>query len=210
MMLILWTVALTASALANRQIQLDAPRERPLLWPLPQDSSFGSGVRHVGNQVEWVIIGHQSPRIERALARYTEHLFFASGCPGLSQDPPLKLELHVSLEDEGEAALGTMDESYSLQVPSDVAKPIEINATSSIGALRALETLAQLIQPTQPIPTFILRDSGPGGCSGRGLKSEFVIRRTDQHQGLSKVLASRIALGYVKALYTRGDYFAYS
>ena len=175
---------LYGQALANNQIHLspESPsKDRPLVWPLPQEYSFGKGIRTIGQQVEWVIHGHQSPRLQRALERYTNHLFFASGCHGHSQDPPLRLDLYVSLKDEDDAALGNMNESYSLQVPLDNTKPIQINATSSIGALRGLETLAQLIRPVHSIPTFILKDSGAGGCSGRGLKSKFVINRTPIH-----------------------------
>ena len=117
--------------------------------PLPASMSSGSGVRQLGAELAFTVSSGDSEDLQAAVARYRS-LIYAHGAPTSSRSSshdaaasPLTT-VEIAIKQIVKAMeLGT-DESYSLSVPAAGAVSIEANTT--IGAYRALETLSQLVE----------------------------------------------------------------
>ena len=109
-----------------------------------------------------VSINCSSPIVEAAAARYVSDVIFAWGPASKTSTTtgPSLLALRVEVGDTAEAApqLG-MDESYVLDVPSAVNGTATLRAPAVWGALRGLETLAQLVEYSPSSGRYLLRSA---------------------------------------------------
>ncbi|KAL2915625.1 Glucosamine-6-phosphate isomerase (Glucosamine-6-phosphate deaminase) (GNPDA) (GlcN6P deaminase) [Polyrhizophydium stewartii] len=148
-----------------------------VLWPRPRAASFGpagtAGTVRVSPQLEVAVAagGAQSLRISRAAALFRQRLFFATGCPepaGLAPaanaSAPVLARVVVTLDAGDDVPLAAASEAYSLVVPAN-GSDATIRAASPAGAVRALESLAQLITPITPVPAFVLRAGACGSAN---------------------------------------------
>ncbi|TPX38080.1 beta-N-acetylhexosaminidase [Synchytrium microbalum] len=129
-----------------------------VLWPRPNDYTHGYQSIGVHPDLEFFLIGPPSPRLERAFARY-KNLTFASGCGlvGQKSHPTYttflqQVHVYIELGDDDGPILELADEMYTMDVPA-LSTQASINATTVYGAIRALETLAQLVRVDESIPT---------------------------------------------------------
>ena len=153
----------------RRQILPVNPSESPeaALWPLPASFSFGATTVHFSRNIEFITVGHHSKRLADSVERYRK-LMFIGGCL-YSEDNSTIIVLNVTHSDNN-SPLEHLSENYSLHVPSDGSE-VRIHSESSVGAIRALETLSQLIKPSSKLPVVGLRSK----CESHSLESTFVI-----------------------------------
>lgn len=140
------------------------------VWPMPAslEVATGHGGATVGvAQLKLVCGGHCDDVLQGAIERYTAIIYgtghvvrsmhggartTSAGDTVIAELPTLTI---VVAEDNGAVLnatlLATMDESYTLTVNQTGA---ELRAPSTVGALRGLETFAQLIDFAQTPPTI--------------------------------------------------------
>ncbi|KAJ3325319.1 N-acetyl-glucosamine-6-phosphate deacetylase [Boothiomyces sp. JEL0866] len=137
-----------------------------LLFPRPQQFTFGSTTRQISGNVQFNLMDKQSTYFMDNAVRY-QQLFFADGCAtGLDKTP---INVYIANTDADILA----DESFNLTVPS--TGPITIKSHYGIGAKRALESLAQLITPKTLVPNFVLEKRK---CSDLNIEKGFVVENT--------------------------------
>lgn len=109
------------------------------VWPLPSSFSTGTATYSVSAKLQLVVTTGQTATMNAAVRRYTELILAhpSDVTTGLAL-----VSIAIANNDESFPQLG-MDEAYSLKI-SDAATA-SISANSIWGALRALETLSQLI-----------------------------------------------------------------
>ncbi|KAJ3116930.1 N-acetyl-glucosamine-6-phosphate deacetylase [Phlyctochytrium bullatum] len=131
-----------------------------LLWPLPRSVSFGSDatarVEVVPSALTFALssTSAKSDRLKRAFNRFAER-FPGAGCeakPGSSAKVLQRVVVEIKTGDEVKIAAAS--EGYTLTIPAD-GKEATIKAETVVGALRALETLTQLVVPNSRIPPFV-------------------------------------------------------
>ena len=123
-----------------------------LLWPRPAEFTSGHQTIAVHPNLTYSIVSAaSSARLERAFDRY-KNLTFASGCniPASAMHPTMtflrQIVVHLAHGDDHVATAEGADESYTLTIPAD-SPQATINSSTPFGAIRALETLAQLVRP---------------------------------------------------------------
>lgn len=148
------------------QVRASVP-EHLMLMPWPQSVEQQEGFLALGATLTWQLEGSESPRIEKAVQRFSARLARQSTAPvklqafrKSRQQPQPLLHIRVASDqaDKNFTAPG-LDESYTLAVSH---AQITISAVTSLGALHALETLSQLVSPTDNqliIPAVIIRDA---------------------------------------------------
>ena len=151
------TVATLAMAIGNVSAQAQF---RNNLMPQPAEMSVGSGALTLNSTfaVETPVVS--DARLTDAIARAVRRIEMATGLrhAGRGAAGTTKLVLKV---DHPSASVQTLDEdeSYSLSVtPSGV----EIDAATELGAMHALESLIQLVQPSGSayiIPAVTIHDT---------------------------------------------------
>ena len=121
------------------------------LWPYPKNAMLGSPLS-VDASFSLSSVGTPSPMLTSALARYGAMLF-PYGPPRTSGGAMVGASVNV-IGSDATLHLGT-DESYELS--TDAARgSVAITAATCFGALRALETLSQLIQYNQSSGTYFM------------------------------------------------------
>jgi len=136
-------ILLLSSILANAQIKTDALN----LMPWPQKINLSNGNFALNNNFKVNITGNPNPRI---FARATQFLRRLDGRTGLFIEQGFIIglnevsnaQLQINCIQNGKIGIN-QDESYTLEIKSD---KIQINATTDLGAMHALETLLQLLQ----------------------------------------------------------------
>lgn len=131
-------LVLAAAAAGARADLSDMP-----VWPYPKAASLGSGSVALAPSLAFVCDSPacaSSDVLSRAFARYVSTIFVA-GPPGAPQGAAVA-NVTVSVQGVEELQLG-MNESYELRVGADGSA--RISSASQWGALRALETFAQLV-----------------------------------------------------------------
>ena len=115
----------------------------PSLMPLPWKLDVGSGHLRIDSSFH-IASKAADPRLQAAIDRFTARIFRQVGLSAIhlpSSGPTLTIECHdraPNLPTLGE------DESYRLEVTADSAR---LTAPTPTGALRGLETFAQLVTP---------------------------------------------------------------
>lgn len=125
-----------------------------LLWPMPQSSQFGPRVYSLSSDTFSMTtagVGASSSILRGALDRYLKLIFetpapfYPSGAGSDASTTNLP-GLVVDVASDDETLSSKTDESYSLTVTNGKAA---INASSTYGAMRGLETFSQLVYRTQ-------------------------------------------------------------
>ncbi|KAJ3067439.1 hypothetical protein HDU98_009329 [Podochytrium sp. JEL0797] len=166
-------VSVSASAFNSAPSPL-APIPNNLLWPRPQHFTHGSSDRTFGPTVVDITIvavnGNQA-MLERAARRFRKNVL-AVGCDNLEVYGDItRVSIHVTGKDPKD--LADMDESYSLTTDEN---SVSITANHSVGALRAMETLAQLVKPIEKLPFHVQTDAeGCAASKAAGFVPGFVI-----------------------------------
>lgn len=117
----------------------------PNLMPMPAKYTPGEGRLAIDPSFTSACIGQCEPRLVRTLNRFYERLWRQTG---IEATPPLARVAKPTLTVEVRAAskpvqqLGE-DESYTLEITSQAAR---LQAPTTLGALRGLETVLQLVQ----------------------------------------------------------------
>jgi hexosaminidase len=118
----------------------------PTVMPAPASIQVAGQAVVIGDN--WVVVwkGRHDPLMKRAAARFLERLSLRVG-HSIGSDPRRphqNIEIDCARQDAG-APMAPEDERYSLVVDGD---RVRIQASSDVGVLRALASLAQLAQPT--------------------------------------------------------------
>jgi len=126
-----------------------AQPSQPLpLMPVPASVQLGTGQLPIGPTFSVAIAGYSDPQLRRAVGRFLEQLGRQTGIPPINlkvvDGPGATLLIHADHASKSVQELGE-DESYSLEVSSVGAK---LDAATSLGILRGLETFLQLVQTT--------------------------------------------------------------
>ena len=114
----------------------------PNLMPLPWKIVRNSGQLRIDATFRIAASGPSDPRLDAAIARLTARVFRQAGLSAIhlkSSFPTVTIECRRP--SSGPPALGE-DESYQLDITSDGAR---LSAPTTTGALRGMETFAQLI-----------------------------------------------------------------
>ena len=114
----------------------------PNLMPLPWKIVRNSGQLRIDATFRIAASGPSDPRLDAAIARLTARVFRQAGLSAIhlkSSAPTVTIECRRP--SSGPPALGE-DESYQLDITSDGAR---LSAPTTTGALRGMETFAQLI-----------------------------------------------------------------
>ena len=119
----------------------------PLLWPLPQSYSHGSGVTSLPATPTGFFSApdRSTPLLGRAFARYSKIAFRGCGSSTntvASSATVSHLTFNIDMPD-AEGPEEHMDEWYEMHVP--VSGPALVHARTQWGALRALETFSQAV-----------------------------------------------------------------
>ena len=130
---------------SSAQLHAQPQPQPPPLWPLPSSSSSGGGSPRVlgggAGALSFSATSGDSDELQLAIARYTAIIFARGGHTAAAAAGPTVCRISVAHPVKA-LGMGT-DEGYSLRVPA--SGDVTINATTTIGAYRALETLSQLI-----------------------------------------------------------------
>lgn len=124
----------------------DVFAQQPPLMPMPARYTMGGPAFRLTSSFRVEVQGHPGERIYKEAPRFFQRLSERTGIffPTWQVTPSSKLNdrgLLLSVARAGEIIMGE-DESYLLEVN---ANSVKIEATTDIGAIRALETLLQLI-----------------------------------------------------------------
>jgi hexosaminidase len=136
-------ILLLSSILVNAQIKTEALH----LMPWPQKINLSEGNFALTKNFKVNIIGNPNPRIFARTTQFLRRLdgrtglFFEQGFVTKTNEVPTA-QLQINCVQNGKIGINE-DESYQLEIKSD---KININASSDLGAMHALETLLQLLQ----------------------------------------------------------------
>lgn len=132
------------------------------LMPQPASLAVNDGALPLTSQLTVAVTGARSPRLQAAVLRTLKRLEDKTGLPlPRSLDPAMsQAVLTVTVAGDGGAVQGVdEDESYDLTAtPSGIT----IKAATTTGALHALETLVQLVQPSgagYAVPAVTIHDA---------------------------------------------------
>jgi hexosaminidase len=118
------------------------------LMPMPASVQIQTGQLVIDPSFSVGISGHSDAQLQRAVERFLDNLRRQTGMPALDMKVtnPAQAKLVVHREHESKAVqeLGE-DESYSLEISASGAK---LDATTTLGIMRGLETFLQLVQTT--------------------------------------------------------------
>ncbi|MEZ5306268.1 MAG: family 20 glycosylhydrolase [Pyrinomonadaceae bacterium] len=132
--------ALAASAFG------DLVSERRNLMPVPKEVSFAEGKLRIDKDFSFAFTGHSDGRLSAYLSRVLKRLEGRTllEFSRLAEKSKDEATLMIDVDSGGNAIpkLGD-DESYELRVESDA---VVLNAETSVGAMRGLETLLQLVE----------------------------------------------------------------
>ncbi|KAJ3010824.1 UNVERIFIED_CONTAM: hypothetical protein HDU68_001957 [Siphonaria sp. JEL0065] len=168
------TSIVAAAALVAGASAAIAPVPHNLLWPRPQQFTSGSVDRTI-NPVA-VDIAISAPNGNQAILEKAANRVRANalsiGCNDVTVSGDIS-SVQVSVTGTDPKDLAQADESYTLTTDNYA---IKITAKHTVGALRALETLTQLIKPVEKLPFHVKTDAaGCATAAAAGFKSGFVV-----------------------------------
>ncbi|KAJ3024468.1 UNVERIFIED_CONTAM: hypothetical protein HDU68_008140 [Siphonaria sp. JEL0065] len=171
---ILASAALIAGVSAQASASPIKPVAHNLLWPRPQQFTSGSVDRTFNPtavDITIVAVNGNQNILEKAAKRLRANVL-SVGCNNVEVNGDIT-SVNVSVTGTDPKDLAQADESYTLTTDNSSVK---IVAKHTVGALRALETLTQLVKPAEKLPFHVKTDSA--GCATAkkaGFKSGFVI-----------------------------------
>jgi hexosaminidase len=134
----------------------------PHLMPLPAHAQVNGGQLTIDPSFTLAITGHKDERIRRAAERFLDQFRRQTGMVPLdmklTEAATASLVVHIDKASKEIPELGE-DESYSLEVAASGAK---LNAPTTLGALRGLQTFRQLLETTQSgfaVPAVSIQDA---------------------------------------------------
>jgi hexosaminidase len=150
---------LTVISFTDAQPEMQTPPQLTLM-PLPQSLQLTSGQLVITQSFSVGLTGETDARLENAASRFLRRLSRQTAMPLSSRagDAP-GATLVITAEHAGKEypELGE-DESYDLQVTSSGAR---ISAPTTLGAMHALQTFLQLVQPSPAgfaVPALVIHD----------------------------------------------------
>ncbi|KAJ3290212.1 hypothetical protein HDU79_003462 [Rhizoclosmatium sp. JEL0117] len=155
-----------------------------LLWPRPQNWTAGTTDNTINPQaLVFNIVGGDQAKLTKAANRVSTNALAVGcnvlpsyGCSGQVYGDITTVSVTVSGTD---GDLADADESYTLDTTSS---GVTITAAHTVGALRALETLTQLIKPVSKLPDWIASDAaGCAAADAAGLARGFVVPNGPWH-----------------------------
>ncbi len=140
---------LTPSALIAQQDQSSAIA----LMPLPASLTQKSGSLAIDKSFSYAIHGDSGSRLAQAAIRFVSRLEMHTGVQLARAAATSGGTLNIDIATPSSGLYPTIDqdESYTLDIDDHA---IALHAKTDVGALRGLETLLQLAQPTGPFFTF--------------------------------------------------------
>ncbi len=132
------------------------------LMPQPSSLTAGDGSFPLTSSLTLLAPGVRSPRLDAAILRTFKRLEDKTGQPFLRDlNKPISGRVDLTMDVTADPILQTIDEdeSYTLAITSS---SIVIKAPTTTGALHALETLLQLVQPSGSsyiLPAVTITDS---------------------------------------------------
>jgi len=124
------------------------PSPVPSLMPLPTQLQTGSGQLLIDKSFTVAITGHKEPRLQRAVEIFLADLRRQTGMTQIDlkliDSPTANLIIQSDAGSNKVQELGE-DESYQLVINSAGAR---LNAPTTLGAMRGLQTFLQLVQTT--------------------------------------------------------------
>jgi hexosaminidase len=137
--LMLGSVLMPSSAAEPQQLNL---------MPMPASVQMQTGQLVIDPSFSVGISGHSDAQLQRAIERFLDDLRRQTGMPPLdmkvTKAAQAKLVVHCEHESKAVQELGE-DESYSLEIGAAGAK---LDAVTTLGILRGLQTFLQLVQAT--------------------------------------------------------------
>jgi hexosaminidase len=131
------------------------------LMPMPANAQFVSGQLLIDPSFSIAITGRTEPRLQRASDIFLSDLRRQTGMlpsdTHVTSPSKATLLIHVDSGSKEVQELGE-DESYSLEVTSDVAR---LDAPTTLGAMRGLQTFLQLVNITADgfaVPAITIKD----------------------------------------------------
>ena len=119
------------------------------VWPMPGRLALGAGTLLVPSNITWAVAADAPRTLTDAIARYRALIFSRGERAGAPPGGATAVTINVSdASDAYPADWALVDESYELHVPAPgdaASSAIALTARTVYGALRALETLAQLV-----------------------------------------------------------------
>ena len=150
---------LTASA---QTAALPSARTALALMPVPSSVTLRTGSLTIDSTFRIAVVHHTDPRLQRAIARMIPRLEYRTGIPmshSVGRDPD-GATLIIDCNTAGEAVQGyDEDESYSIESGPSA---ITLRAATSVGVIRGLETLLQLVDADSAhyfIPAVSINDT---------------------------------------------------
>ena len=135
------------------------PPPAPLsLWPQPISATFGRATVAVSPTLTFALSPPANPDLAAAAARFVEDVFrHAAGSPA----PPAAIAaVRVTVADPGAPLALYVNESYTLDIPSD-GSPIAITAPTNVGAMHALQTLSQAVSFNFDVQQYEVAGAAP-------------------------------------------------
>ncbi|MGH7590041.1 MAG: beta-N-acetylhexosaminidase, partial [Gemmatimonadales bacterium] len=167
----------------------------PALMPWPRSVTWNTGALHLDSNFTVTVSGRTDPRLERALGRAIERLGRRSGITfsrAILHGPTGSLV--VTAKSAGSAIPDlSQDESYALDVTATGAT---LDAATSVGIIRGLETLLQLVSADSSgyfLPAVAIQDAprfrwrGLLLDVGRHFEPVAVVKRTVDWMALAKL-----------------------
>src|SRR5580700_4038798 len=137
--LMLGSVLMSSSAAEAQQLNL---------MPMPASVQMQTGQLVIDPSFSVGISGQSDAQLQRAVERFLNNLRRQTGMPRLDMKvtnaAQVKLVVHCEHASKAIQELGE-DESYSLEISAAGAK---LDATTTLGIMRGLETFLQLVQTT--------------------------------------------------------------
>jgi hexosaminidase len=149
MLCVVWTAVVEAQQAVN-------------LMPLPAKVQLGNGRLVIDTNFAVSIAGHHEPRLDRAVELFLIQLRRQTGMPPIDMkimdSATATLVIQAAAGTEAVQELGE-DESYGLEVAATGAR---LNAPTTLGVMRGLETFLQLEQTTSDgfaVPAISIEDA---------------------------------------------------
>ncbi|MGB7212593.1 MAG: beta-N-acetylhexosaminidase [Gemmatimonadales bacterium] len=167
----------------------------PALMPWPQSVTWNSGALRLDSSFTVAVSGRTDPRLERALGRAIERLGRRTGITfSRAIGHGTTGSLVVTAKSAGPKAPDlSQDESYALDV---TAAGVKLDAATSVGVIRGLETLLQLVSADSAgyfLPAVAIHDAPRFGWRGllldvgRHFEPVEVVKRTLDGMALAKL-----------------------
>ncbi|KAJ3061076.1 hypothetical protein HDU98_003013, partial [Podochytrium sp. JEL0797] len=143
---------LAAAALVSAELKSSVPHN--LLWPKPQVYTSGTADHSINPDcVYFNFAGGDIDLLQKAGDRFKANSL-AMGCNAPQFKADIR-QINVTITGTDPKDLADVDESYILDTTDDA---VVIHAPNTVGAIRAFETLTQLVVPVDKMPAYAPKD----------------------------------------------------